>query len=201
MSIAQTVGARIRACREQAGMTQAELAAAAFVTRQSVGNWEGGKTLPDVQSLQLVAQALGTTVDGLLGDEVPAIARETIGARRQLTRCFAALAVLFVLYLVSSVIDVSFLRGEPNYTAQFACNGIRITLVAFSIPVARRMREIAPGRELGDAVEIMMFVEGYPAGQEPPNNVFYRTILTNIPALYTLFLVALAAVYIAIVYA
>lgn len=74
MSIAQTVGARIRACRERAGMTQAELAAA-FVTRQSVGNWEGGKTLPDVQSLQLVAQALDTTVDGLLGDEVPAISR------------------------------------------------------------------------------------------------------------------------------
>lgn len=75
MSIAQTVGARICACRERAGMTQAELAAAAFVTRQSVGNWEGGKALPDVQSLQLVAQALDTTVDGLLGDEVPVIAR------------------------------------------------------------------------------------------------------------------------------
>ena len=78
MDVPKTIGARIRACREQAGLTQAELAAAAFVTRQSVGNWEGGKTLPDVQSLQLVAQALGTTVDGLLGDEVPAIARETI---------------------------------------------------------------------------------------------------------------------------
>lgn len=63
------------------------------------------------------------------------------------------------------------------------------------------MREIARGRELGDAVEIMLFVEGYPAGKEPPNNIFYRTILTNIPALYTLFIVALAAVYIAIVYA
>lgn len=201
MDVPKTIGARIRACREQAGLTQAELAAAAFVTRQSVGNWEGGKTLPDVQSLQLVAQALGTTVDGLLGDEVPAIARETIEARRQLTRCLAALAVLLVLYLVVSVIDVSFLRGEPNYTARLACNGIRITLAAFSIPVVRRMREIAHGRELGDAVEIMMFVEGYPAGQEPPNNVFYRTILTNIPALYTLFVVALAAIYIAIVYA
>lgn len=100
-----------------------------------------------------------------------------------------------------SVIDVSFLRGEPNYTALLACNGIRITLAAFSIPVAKRMREIAHGRELGDAVEIMLFVEGYPAGKEPPNNIFYRTILTNIPALYTLFIVALAAVYIAIVYA
>ena len=41
-----------------------------------------------------------------------------------------------------------------------------------SIPVAKLMREIARGRELGDAVEIMLFVEGYPAGKEPPNNIF-----------------------------
>ena len=34
MDVAKSVGARIRACREQAGLTQAELAAAAFVTRR-----------------------------------------------------------------------------------------------------------------------------------------------------------------------
>ena len=160
MDVPKTIGARIRACREQAGLTQAQPAPAAFGTRQAARDGGGGKTPPPLQSPPPGAQALGTTVDGLLGDEVPAIARETIEARRQLTRCLAALAVLLVLYLVVSVIDVSFLRGEPNYTARLACNGIRITLAAFSIPVARRMREIAHGRELGDAVEIMMFVEG-----------------------------------------
>ncbi len=201
MDVATRIGARIRECRERAGLTQAQLASAAFVTRQSVGNWEGGKTLPDVQSLQLVAQALGTTVDGLLGGEVPAIAQETTEARRKLARCLATLVALFILYLIVNIVDVAFMRGEWNHTAHYVCSGIRITLAAFSIPVARRMREITRGHELGDAVEIMMFVEGYPAGQEPPNNVFYRTVLTNIPALYTLFLVALAAVFIAIVYA
>ena len=201
MDVAIKIGARIRECRERAGLTQVQLAKAAFVTRQSVGNWENGKTMPDVQSLQLVAQALGTTVDGLLGDEVPAIVRETIGARRELTRCLAALAVIFVLYVVTSVVHVAFRRGEWNYTAGYVCNGIQIALAACSIPVAKRMRAIASGRELHDAVEIMMFVEGYPKGQEPPDNVFYRTVLTNLPALYTLFLVALAAVFIAVAYA
>lgn len=66
MNIASEVGSRIRALREEAGLTQSELAALAYVTRQSVGNWERGNTLPDVQSLQLVARALNTTVDGLL---------------------------------------------------------------------------------------------------------------------------------------
>ena len=132
---------------------------------------------------------------------MPAIAQETIEVRRQLTRWLATLVALYILYLIVNIVDVAFMRGEWNHTAHYVCSGIRITLAAASIPVAKRMRAITRGRELGDAVEIMMFVEGYPAGQEPPNNVFYRAVLTNIPALYTLFLVALAAVFIAIVYA
>ncbi|WP_195419513.1 hypothetical protein [Collinsella sp. D33t1_170424_A12] len=144
---------------------------------------------------------LGTTVDGLLDGEVPAIAQETTEARRKLARCLATLVALFILYLIVNIVDVAFMRGEWNHTAHYVCSGIRITLAAASIPVAKRMRAITRGRELGDVVSIMMFVEGYPEGQEPPNNVFYRTVLTNIPALYTLFLVALAAVFIAIVYA
>lgn len=51
MNIASKVGSRIRTLREAAGLTQSELAATAYVTHQSVGNWERGNTLPDVQSL------------------------------------------------------------------------------------------------------------------------------------------------------
>lgn len=97
MNIALEVGSRIRALREEAGLTQSELAALAYVTRQSVGNWERGNTLPDVQSLQLVARALNTTVDGLLGDGLPSIMEETVEARRQLTRCLSALGVFLHL--------------------------------------------------------------------------------------------------------
>ena len=108
MNIASKVGSRIRALREAAGLTQSELAATAYVTRQSVGNWERGNTLPDVQSLQLVAKALNTTVDGLLGDELPAMLEETVEARRQLTRCLAALGVIFALELILAFLYPSF---------------------------------------------------------------------------------------------
>ena len=97
MNIASKVGSRIRILREAAGLTQSELAATAYITRQSVGNWERGNTLPDVQSLQLVAKALNTTVDGLLGDELPDMLEETAEARRQLTRCLAALGAILHL--------------------------------------------------------------------------------------------------------
>ena len=53
-----SVGAYIREHREKAGLTQAQLAEAVFATRQTVGNWERGATLPDIQSLQLLAGVL-----------------------------------------------------------------------------------------------------------------------------------------------
>ena len=108
MNIASKVGLRIRTLREAAGLTQSELAATAYVTRQSVGNWERGNTLPDVQSLQLVAKALNTTVDGLLGDGLPDMLEETAEARRQLTHCLAALGAIFALELLLAFLYSSF---------------------------------------------------------------------------------------------
>ncbi len=184
MDVAKRIGVRIRACRERAGMTQGELAAAAFVTRQSVGNWENGKTLPDVQSLQLVARSLGTTVDGILGDEVPAIVAETAEARRQLARYMVLYGALYLVHLACVLLFVRF-AAEGNHYAKLGVLAI-VLIIALGEDVAtRRVRSITRGRELGDAVSVMMFVEGYPEGQEPPNNVFYRVILTNLPAAMT----------------
>lgn len=184
MDVAKRIGVRIRACRERAGMTQDDLAAAAFVTRQSVGNWENGKTLPDVQSLQLVARSLGTTVDGILGDEVPAIVAETAEARRQLARYMVLYGALYLVHLACVLLFVRF-TAEGNHYAKLGVLAIVLIIALGEDAATRRVRSITRGRELGDAVSVMMFVEGYPEGQEPPNNVSYRVILTNLPAVMT----------------
>ena len=49
------VGNRIREERERLGVSQEELARRVFVSRQTVSNWETGKTYPDVQSLLLLS--------------------------------------------------------------------------------------------------------------------------------------------------
>ena len=98
-------------------------AAAAYVTRQSVGNWERGNTLPDVQSLQLVAKALNTTVDGLLGDELPDMLEETAEARRQLTHCLAALGAIFALELLLAFLYSSFLRAPGSGEFRLVLSG------------------------------------------------------------------------------
>lgn len=201
MNIASKVGSRIRTLREAAGLTQSELAATAYDTRQSVGNWERGNTLADVQSLQLVAKALNTTVDGLLGDELPDMLEETAEARRQLTHCLAALGAIFALELLLAFLYSSFLRAPGSGEFRLVLSGMRVVLCFASMPIAKRFRSIASGQDLGDAISIMMFVEGYPKGKEPPATWFYRVLLTNLPAFYTFYIVLLAAALIAVAYA
>ena len=45
----------IKRLRQQAGLTQEQLAEKLFVTRQTVSLWENGKTQPDVQTLERIA--------------------------------------------------------------------------------------------------------------------------------------------------
>ena len=78
---------------------------------------------------------------------------------------------------------------------------MRVVLCFVSMPIVKRFRSIVSGQDLGDAISIMMFVEGYPKGKEPPATWFYRVLLTNLPAFYTLYIVLLVAALIAVAYA
>lgn len=58
---------RLRELREQQGMTQAELALAAGVSRQLVGAAESGKHLPTVDAALRLAESLGVAVEDVFG--------------------------------------------------------------------------------------------------------------------------------------
>lgn len=57
-----SVGNNIKRLRTAQKMTQETLAEKLFVTRQAVSAWETGKALPDVETLDRIAAALGCTV-------------------------------------------------------------------------------------------------------------------------------------------
>ena len=61
------VGARIRAARRAAGLTQQDLAVAVQVSRQTVIAMETGDYAPSVYLALKVAQRLGVTVEELWG--------------------------------------------------------------------------------------------------------------------------------------
>lgn len=71
-----------------------------FVSRQTISSWENGKTLPDVQSLTLLADAFGIEPDKLLArEEALQIVRSVSADRRELIVLWVAIVGLFILFL------------------------------------------------------------------------------------------------------
>ena len=58
----------IKALRTSKGLSQEELAIKLSVVRQTISKWEQGLSVPDAAMLISLADALGTTVGGLLGE-------------------------------------------------------------------------------------------------------------------------------------
>ena len=92
------IGKNIKDLREQKGLTQDALAEQLFVTRQTVSNYETGRTRPDVEMLMRIAGALDSPVDAVLyGLPVPQNrrrARRRMAAGGGLLALTAALAAI-----------------------------------------------------------------------------------------------------------
>ena len=64
------IAEQIKAGRARLGLTQDELAQRVFVSRQTISSWENNKTYPDIQSLMLLSQTFGTSIDDLVKGDV-----------------------------------------------------------------------------------------------------------------------------------
>ena len=61
----------IKALRKAKGLSQEELAIKLNVVRQTVSKWEKGSSVPDAGMVIQIAEVLDTTVNILLGEEIP----------------------------------------------------------------------------------------------------------------------------------
>ena len=73
---------QIKLCRKQLGMSQADLADAIWVSRNTVSNWERGDTTPDIQSLVLMSALFGLSLDDHLGQRLNGGMPERDGGRQ-----------------------------------------------------------------------------------------------------------------------
>lgn len=104
--MSETVAKNIRAQRMACGMTQEELAAKVFTTRQTISNYETGKSKPDYETIGKRAAALGVSGEMLLYD---------MGDRHKKLKAWCVCgAVVFVFLLMRSVRYSSFIMGRSQ---------------------------------------------------------------------------------------
>lgn len=100
----------IKRLRQQAGLTQDQLAEKLFVTRQTVSLWENGRTQPDIQTLERIAEVFQVELTEVLyGTASAQSAKET---QKQILRRWALGACLLWMTAVGLSLGIMSLYQE-----------------------------------------------------------------------------------------
>ena len=108
------ISERLKEIRQNAGMTQEEVAEKIMVSRVTVSHWENGKSLPDIVSLISLSDLYSISVDELLkGDskmteKVKKDAKEAKNNKRLIGITAILVIVVMLVYGVSIIVGGGF---------------------------------------------------------------------------------------------
>lgn len=95
------IGKNIRDLRVKRGLTQDQLAEQLFVTRQTVSNYETGKSRPDIDMLEKLAQVLGTDLQQMIYG--PEKRQMTPEIRHLIAGCGACLGIVLLQMILQPI--------------------------------------------------------------------------------------------------
>ena len=178
----------IKHYRKELGLSQEDLAERIYVSRQSVSNWETGKTYPDIHTLLLLADVFDTSLDALVKGDLPkmkAIINEEDRTRyNRDSTIFSALFVLMILAFIPLYVWLDTI-GLILYAA----------LVVVTLYYANRVEKHKKRFDTQTIREIEAFTEGVTldeiekareAGKRPYQTVAVVTVSTAIAAIINL---------------
>ena len=133
------IGANIRRARVRRKLTQDDLAQTVHTTRQTISNYETGRSHPDVETLQRLADALGVELTELLDETPPADARRA--ALRRLCITGAVTLVLTGLWVYLHAICLrQYQRGSmAPLTAMLITEPLLLCALAWTLLQALHM--------------------------------------------------------------
>lgn len=152
---AKTFGAFLARMRKSQGLTQAELAQQLHVTDKAVSRWERGVGLPDIITLEPLADALGLTLADLMhcrdpqeADIAPEVPLEDFFTLLRRQQSIDWRSVRAVLFWLSAALAIR--PGHPRlpgpdgrplaYPEQWEPAGRRLASLLGVFPIVRRDR-------------------------------------------------------------
>ena len=141
------IGAKIKAARVSAGLTQEQAAQALAVSRQTISNWENGKTYPDIVSVVRMSDLYSISLDRLLKEEESSVS-DYLNYLEESTNVTAsksklAKLILIITYLViwsfSLIVFWFFTSGSDamGYSLMFLVVLLPVTTFILSLLIGR----------------------------------------------------------------
>lgn len=151
------IAVQIRKHRTESGLSQKDLADKIYVTRQTVSNWENGKSYPDIQSLLLLSQLFGVTVDQLIKGDLETmkqeISQEAVDTFNRESRIFAAMCIVSAVTFIPAA-ALGFSRN------QWWVLGLWVFLYGLTMHEAFRVEKLKKNQNLHTYREVVAYSEG-----------------------------------------
>lgn len=152
------INKQIRKYRSELNLSQEELAEKIFVTRQSVSNWETGKTYPDINSLILLSSLFGVSLDILIKGDLEKM-KEEIKKQELNTEDMQKWnrnGVIFTILLLTTI-----LTAVPlGYFLGWAGLAVWAVLAGITLIFAQHIEKQKKAYNIHTYKEILAFTEG-----------------------------------------
>ena len=163
------LGNQIRQRRKEKGFSQEQFAEMVYVSRQTVSNWETGRTYPDVQSLLLMSAVLDVTVDELIKGDVEMMREEKSQDAKRMNR-LAWLMVLGILAASAEMI-LGLLLWEWDVVPTILCG---MSLTALALVPATEIERLKKKHDILTMAEIDAFEKGLEVDRQAPASLRAR---------------------------
>ncbi len=147
------IGTTIKQHRTELGWSQEALAEKAYVSRQTVSNWETEKSYPDVHSLLILSNLFGVSLDELIKGDV-AVMKEQVKSKD--VRTFKKLQLICGLGILLLIVT-----GVPLLEYGGVIGGVVWGALAVGVFLAwHRFEQIKSENDVQTYREVLAFVNG-----------------------------------------
>ena len=144
---------QIRKYRAGMKLSQEELAEKVYVTRQTISNWENGKSYPDIHSLLLLGSLFNVSLDQLIKGDIEIMKEEIKEVEiNKLNRYGTIFTILLVVTIISAVPLVLW----------FDVYGMAAGVILFGVTMyfALKVEKVKKENDVQTYKEIVAFTEG-----------------------------------------
>lgn len=155
---------QLKANRERLGLSQEDVCHAIYVSRQTMSSWENGKTYPDVQSLLLLSDLFGVSVDDLVKGDVDSMKDIVIRDAVEMERASWGAVCSTIIAVVCMACCIK-IWPSPSFIPHISCGtligiALFIGLLALALFFAHRIERIKKDHNLVTYREISDFMDG-----------------------------------------
>lgn len=141
------IGAQIKKFRTGMNLSQEELAERLYVSRQTISNWETGKSYPDIHSLLLLSTLFQVSLDELVKGDIEMMEEEIKETEIKKLRAYGKVLTGLMAAMVLSAVPLSAWLGVYGMVFWGVLAGVTV-FVCFKVERVKKDNKIHTYKEI-----------------------------------------------------